>query len=417
MTAALLLLGALAAEPAAPERVTFEEAVRRATARAPAAAIAADEIARVDGLLGQARSGSLPQLGAAGTWTELDHARVQRSPGQPDRTVTPGTQRQATATVSLPVFAPSRWAAWVVAARTLDLARVSELDVRRQVALAAARAYLGVIAGRRAVEVSRSSVELARARAEFSRARLRGGVGNALDEARAGQVLAAGEALLETAQTSLARAREALGLSTGADGPLDAASEPELASPPGAAPGGEERRPDVAVAQARLEALAAAARWSWADWLPSLLATAQGIHQAPAFSPAQPEGWQVQLVLALPIFEGGLRAGQLRERQALEREARTLLDATLRQARSEVRVAVEAAQRQETAFAAARRAAEQARAVLGFASSAYEAGATNSLDLTTAQQQARDADLALVISEDAVRQARLDLLAALGLFP
>jgi outer membrane protein TolC len=417
MAPALLLLCALAAAPATPERVTFEEAVKRAMARAPAAAIAADEIARVDGLLGQARSGSLPQLGATGSWTRLDHARVQRAPGQPDRLVTPETQRQAAATLAVPVFAPSRWATWVVAAKTLDLAKVSELDVRRQVALAAARAYLGVIAGRRAVEVSRSSVELARARAEFSRARLEGGVGNAIDEARAEQVLAAGEAQLESAQTLLARAREALGLSTGADGPLDAAADPDLAMPAGAAPGGEERRSDVAAAQARLDALAAAARWSWTDWLPSLLATASGLHQAPAISPSQPEGWQVQLVLSLPLYEGGLRAGQLRERQALEREARTLLDATLRQARSEVRVAAEAAQRQEAAFAAARRAAEQAKAVLGFASSAYEAGATNSLDLTTAQQQGRDADLAMVISEDAVRQARLDLLAALGLFP
>jgi outer membrane protein TolC len=125
----------------------------------------------------------------------------------------------------------------------------------------------------------------------------------------------------------------------------------------------------------------------------------------------------VQLVLSLPIFEGGFRLGQLREREAIARETSTALDATLRQARSEVRVSVEAVQHQEASFAAARRASEQARAVLTLTTQAYEAGATNSLDLTTAQQQSRDADLAVVISEDAVRNARLDLLAAVGLFP
>jgi outer membrane protein TolC len=147
------------------------------------------------------------------------------------------------------------------------------------------------------------------------------------------------------------------------------------------------------------------------------VATAQGTHQTPVVAPSQPEAWQVQLVLSLPLFEGGLRVGQLQERRALEREAGTLLDATLRQARSDVRLAVEAAQHQEAAFQAARRAAEQARSVLSLTTRAYEAGATNSLDLTTAQQQSRDADLAMVIGEDALRNARLDLLYSVGLFP
>ncbi|HSB19206.1 MAG TPA: TolC family protein [Anaeromyxobacteraceae bacterium] len=412
-TTALLLLAALAAGPAAAplERVTFEEAVQRALAHAPGAVIAAEEIARVDGLLGQARSASLPALSATGTWTAIDHAR-----SIPGRVTQPEEQWQGAATLAVPLVAPSRWASWVTARKALDATRIAADDVRRQVALAAGRAYLGVIAGRRAVEVTRSAVDLARARLDFAKARLRGGVGNALDEARAEQVLASGEAQLEAAQTGLARAREALGLATGAAGPLDAAEEPSLEAPPPAeAP--EDRRPDVAAARARFDAAAAAARYSWADWIPSLLATAQGTLTDPAIRPTPPSGWQVQLVLSLPILEGGLRLGQLREREAIAREATAALDATLRQARSEVRVSVEAVQHQEASFSAARRAAEQAKTVLTLTSRAYEAGATNSLDLTTAQQQSRDADLAMVISEDAVRNARLDLLAAVGLFP
>ena len=62
-------------------------------------------------------------------------------------------------------------------------------------------------------------------------------------------------------------------------------------------------------------------------------------------------------------------------------------------------------------------ASDRARRVFELASEAYRAGATNELDVTTAQQQSRDADLAAAIAEDAVRQARLDLLAAVGQFP
>jgi outer membrane protein TolC len=412
MTAVLLAIALAAGPGGGPlERVTFEEAVRRALARAPGALIAADEIARVDGLLGQARAGSLPTLGASGTYTAIDHAR-----SIPGRVTQPREQWQGAGTLAVPIVAPSRWATWVTARKVLDATRIAADDVRRQVALAAARAYLGVLASRRAVEVSSSAVDLARARLDFAKARLRGGVGNTLDAARAEQVLASGEAQLASAETGLARTREALGIATGSDGPLDAGEDPELSAPaPAEAP--EERRPDVAAARLRLEAAAAAARYSWTDWLPSLLATAQGTLTDPAISPTPPSGWQVQLVLSLPIFEGGFRLGQLRERQAIARETSTALDATLRQARSEVRVSVEAVQHQEASFAAARRASEQARAVLTLTTQAYEAGATNSLDLTTAQQQSRDADLAVVISEDAVRNARLDLLAAVGLFP
>ena len=48
---------------------------------------------------------------------------------------------------------------------------------------------------------------------------------------------------------------------------------------------------------------------------------------------------------------------------------------------------------------------------------AYQAGATGNLEVIDAERRARDADNAAVVAEDAVRQARLDLLAATGHFP
>jgi outer membrane protein TolC len=48
---------------------------------------------------------------------------------------------------------------------------------------------------------------------------------------------------------------------------------------------------------------------------------------------------------------------------------------------------------------------------------AYHAGATTNIEVIDAERRARDADSAVIIAEDNVRQARLDLLVAAGQFP
>ena len=48
---------------------------------------------------------------------------------------------------------------------------------------------------------------------------------------------------------------------------------------------------------------------------------------------------------------------------------------------------------------------------------AYRAGATTNIEVVQAQQTARNAEIAQALSEDGLRQARLDLLVALGQFP
>jgi len=414
--AALLLLAvatpsAVHAQAAArrePERVTFAEAVGRAAAQATAAAIALEEVRRSEALLTEARSGSLPLLTGNAGYTRLDASRGN---------LIAQDQRNANLSVQVPLVAPSRWSTWAAASEGVNVARASEQDVRRTVVLAAARAYLGVLAQRRFVEVSRSARDIARARFDFAHARRAGGIGNALDELRAEQQLATSEAQLQNGEVALLRAQEALGAATGMDAPIDAAEEPSFGGEGGSAADAEARRLDVRVARLRVEAAEKVRRYGWADWLPSLVASGQAFLNDPSAVTSPTRGWQVQFLLSLPIFEGGLRVGQLREREALEREARIQLESTLRLVRSDVRLAMDSLSRQEAALASARLAADRGRSVLSLATEAYKAGATNDLDVTTAQQQSRDADLQAVIAEDAVRQARLDLLSAVGQFP
>ncbi len=428
-----------AAAPAPIAAIDFGDAVRRAVERSPTAQIAAQEVARVDALLWEVRTASLPVLAANASYPRFDGERTTRAlvpagppvagtaPPEFDRVTsiqvrtTPAQLNNQNLALSMPLFAPSRWYQWSHASDQLDVTRASQRDVNRAVAVNAARAYLTIISLKRAVDVSQRAVQTAAAHYDYAHTRRLGGVGNSLDEARADQQLATAQAQLEAAVSALFRAQEALGLATGNDGPLDAGPEPDLTGSPGSPEEGtasaEQTRSDVLLFRERLRAAHRVAADGWADWLPTLNLNAQLFHQSPATTQTPEHGWQLQLVASFPLFEGGLRIGQARERRALESEARAQLDATLLQARSDVRTAFANLDHNVTSLDQNRRAAQQAHRALDIVQQAFKAGATTSLDVTDAERTARDADTSAVVAEDAVRQSRLDLLVATGRFP
>jgi outer membrane protein TolC len=403
-----------APEPA-PQAIGFDEAVQRALARHPTARGALEEIRRTEGLRLQAASGALPALGATGTQTRLDSNRVTESGGS-QRVIAARDQSNATLALTVPLVAPSRWTQWSHGSLAVDAAVAAEADARRSVAVLAGQAYIAVLAGQNAVRVSESGRETARAHYDFAHTRREAGMGSTLDELQAEQELAASEVQYQSALDALARAREALGIVTGSDGPLDAGAQPSLAAPPG---GGSdvERRADVKAARARATVAERTASDSWADWLPTLFGQAQGFLQDPPTLTTPRSGWQAQLVLSLPLLEGGLRVGQRQERDALAREAELQVEALVRQARAEVRSTWGSFQRARLAADAARRGAGAAKAALDLATSAYREGAVNSLQVIDSQRRDRDAALATVAAEQGERLALLDLLAATGSFP
>jgi len=417
--AATVLAFALAAAPeAAPalEKVGFQEAVRRALARNTSAVVSAEDVRRTEGILGEVRSGALPFLGLTGTYTRLDSDRLTAS----GAVFAPKDQRYGTALLSVPLLAPSRWAQWAHASQAVDASAANDADVRRSVAVTAARAYLTVIAQRRAVSVSETARDTAKAHYDYAHARRKGGVGNALDELRAEQEMAASEVQLQAAYLGLARGREALGQIAGEDRPLDAAEEPGLAELPSEAQAlaeSEALRADVKAAQARSYVARRTSSDGWTDWMPTVFGTFQGFAQSPAVAPSVKDGWQAQLVVSFPLFEGGLRPAQAKERDAIAKEAEAQVGGIVRQAHSDVRTAFESLKRSRVAFDAARRGSDSARSALDLASQAYKAGAVDNLAVTDAEQRSRTADFSTVIAEDAVRQALLDLLAGAGRFP
>lgn len=412
---AALLLAALPAS--AQEKLSLDEAVRRALIRNFNAVVAQREIERAQAILEQSRAPSLPFLSANATDTRLDSARTFAG-----RTLTPLVSLNANLTLTVPLFAPQRWVAWSHAGDQVRLAELSAEDVRRAVAVAAARAYLGVMAQHRLVQITTEARDAAKAHAEDARARFEVGSGNRLDVVRAGQELATDEAQLAAAQAGLTRATEALGVLVGEEGPVEV--EEQVALPPVPAPdealrGAQESRADVRAAQQRSENARRVVRDSYADYLPLLSAVVQPFYQRPSAPvvPAPETGWQAQLVLTIPIFDGGFRYGARRERSALYAEAKEQVDALLRQARSDVRTAFEALRRADEGLQSAREAGKLAHEALEMSMLAYREGATNDLEVIDAERRARDADTAALVAEDNARQARIDLLSASGRFP
>jgi len=402
------------AAPVVSTRLTFDEAVRRALARNPTVTVALAEVRRADALVEQARAGWYPSLVGNGSYTRLERDRPPRGP-----VVLEENQLYGSLTLTVPLVAPQGWTAERHAADARRIAEASAVDVRRVVAQATGNAFIAVIAQRLQIRSNDTAIANARAHADYAHTRLLGGIGRSIDDVRAQQDLATVMAQRQAVLNGLGRAREALGLLVGAAEPVDAVESADLGALPSLATALDDaaaRRSDVQARRARVAAAETLRKDTWAYYAPYLAAVGQPFAQTgQAVLPKL--GWQAQLLLTLPLYDGGQRGGVAHERDATLDEARLDLDAVLRQARSEVRVAFESMLHADQALAWARDAAGLAKRAYELAVLAYKAGATTNIEVLDAARQARDADSAAAAAGDVARRARLDLLVGSGHFP
>lgn len=414
----LALVRAAAAQPQVPgdspvlEQVTFDEAVSRALAHNPSVGEAAQAILRAEALLSEARSVFLPlAYGNVGT-AVLDDAR-----GFDGSVVQPRTQTGFSATASYPVLAASRWAAKNQAADRVETAKVAARETRLQVAVSAAQAYLAVIAAERQLEIVVRNRDTAQVLEDYARTRLEAGQGSRLNHVRSMQQRASAEGLVELAALLVRRGQEALGVAVFAPGPLGAKGEPVLSAaivPPDDS--WLEKRPDVQLFTSELAGAERVASDAWKRWLPNVTASFTPRYVTPAglFEPSK--SWRAFFSLEVPIFDGTLRP-QRRLAIADREAARLRLEGLRNEARSELRIVQEAVRRTERIVTAIGEAAEHAKEALRITEIAYRAGATTNIEVVQAQQTARNAEIEASVAEDRLRQARLDLLVALGQFP
>jgi len=403
-----------AAQSPAMERLTFDEAVQRAIASHPSAAVAAAGILRAEAFVRQARAATLLNVSGG-----LNSTTLNTGVEFDGTTVVPRSQLTGTIDVSMPLYAPAEWARRTQAADQKAIAELGAADVRRQVAFAAADTYLAVIGTRRVVEANERAVEVARAHYEYARTQREAGAGSLLNELRAQQQLSSDEVLLEASRLSLYRTQEALGVLLTAGGPVDAGAEPAFELPPADDDPSllALSRTDLRLFGAREQAADRVARDSSKDRLPTLTGLFQPATTYPSQFFTPDNSWRAVLQFSVPIFDSGLRSATKQAREASLAEARATLDGAVTQARSEVRVARESIRMAERALASARAGAEQARRVVEIVNVSFRAGAATNIEVVDAQRTSRDADYAVAVAEDTLRRAKLDLLTALGRFP
>ena len=416
LCAGAVATGARAGEPpAATERLTFQQAVDRAVKQNPSVQQAASEILRAQALLQQARAATLPSVSGTVTNSTLNT-------GVSFNGITAQPQNQTTLSVGLSalLYAPVAWAEKTQAADNERVAELSDAEVKRQIAVATAQTYLAVIARRRVYEADVRARDTAKAHYELARTQLQAGAGSRLNELRAQQALSADEVLIEQSAMEVYQAQEALGVLVAADHAVDTDGEPTLDTPASiqaAQAAMPATRADLRLAIARVQAATRVYDDSWKDRLPSVSAlfTPQDIEPASAFQRAR--SWRLTIEGSIPIFDGGLRSAQKAQRLALLDEQKTQDRADLRQAQSDVRTAEAAVQSAEQALASARAAADQARQVVQIVNLSFRAGASTNIEVIDAQRASLDADTAAAQAEDQVRETKLSLLVALGLFP
>jgi len=409
---ALALGAAVHAQPPAPvERVSFQEAVRRAIEKNPSVAAAAAGILRAEGLLRQARSATGLQVAGNLTTTTLN-----TGVDFDGNVVTPRNQVAASLTADMPLIAAAARARRNQAMDNVQVAELSAADTRRLIAFSTADAYLSIIGFRRVVDANTRARDVAKAHYDLAHELEQGGTGSRLNALRAQQQWSADEGLIEVAMLSLYRAQEALGVLMGTDGPVDVTEEPSF-DVPAEAVNLLQFRTDLKLFSAEQQAAQRVLDDSSKDRWPSLDAVflPQSIYPAQFFSPAN--SWRFLLQMSVPIFDSGQRTSFKVQRQASLDIARANLAGAMTQASSEVRAAREAIASGERILASARAAADQAQQVVDITNISFRAGAATNIEVIDAGRTARDNDNAVAIAEDTLRRAHLDLLVALGRFP
>ena len=107
-------------------------------------------------------------------------------------------QINAALNLTVPIIVPQRWVQWAQAKDSVEVARVTAQEARRQMAITTARAYLLLVAQHRIIDVQERAAKNARDHLAFSHSRYAGGVGTRLDEVRAAQEVSSDQSRCRT---------------------------------------------------------------------------------------------------------------------------------------------------------------------------------------------------------------------------
>ena len=301
--------------------------------------------------------------------------------------------------------------------------RLSVEAQKRTLALSLANQIVAVVTAERAAEINRVGLRVALEQLEITNRKRALGAATGLDVVRAQQNAANARASLVTGDESLRQAREALGLALGIPEETGVAPNVNIS---GLASSALEvchpvdivdQRSDIAAARVQLQVAKRNLRNVWYTFLPTLGLGSTLSASSPVASNLPNPLWNIVLNLEVPIWDGGTRYGNLRNARAAEDIAAQQLEAQRRQAIIQVQQAQRGLVVAQDSDKVALEQRDLAAQNDSMTQTAYMAGQGTSLELVTASEAHRQAEINLALQDFNVVKARVLAVLALATCP
>jgi outer membrane protein TolC len=409
---------------------SWQEAIASLHARSTDLRIAVDQVLQAEAATRIALAQYLPQIsgisGAGGVSGSYTHQLLTNTvanvniPGLPPVTTIPVPNVFAgSIQVQQTVINVQQFDQISIDELSEDQAKMSVDTEKRVLALSLANQIVAVVTAERSADLNRVGLRVALEQVEIAARKRALGAATGLDVVRAQQNAANARATLVTGDESLREAREAFGLAVGIPEEVGVAHDVNIDGLAQGAMGScravptVDERPDVAAGVIALDVAKRNLRNVWFQFLPTFYvqstATATSVPNTGYPNPT----WNIQGVLSINVFDGGTRYGTLKNARAAEDIAVQNLESLRRQAI----IQVQQAQRQFVVAEETYRVAKEQRDLAAqndtMTQTAYMTGQGTSLELVTASEGHRQAELNLALQEFGLVKARI--LAALAL--
>jgi len=429
----LLAVGLSVAAPAAaqtpappPLRLSFAEAVRRASGDAPAVALAGLRTEEAEARVRQARGALLPSLSFAGGWLNRDFNSKAQGISFPrvPTIIGPFTAYDARFRVSQTLLDFSSLARVRAARSQVNGSTAEGGAVSEGAAAGAALAYLRAARAAAQVTARRADSAVAADLVGLAQAQKNAGVSAAIDVTRARTQLVSAAGALLVARNQLDRARIDVARALGLDPwtPIEITDTLAAALPTADVPATPDaivtlalaRRPDLAAELARGDAARTAKTAITAERLPRFDVAAD--YGVSGLTPSTSVGTrQIGVQVTIPILDGFRREGRAAEQSAVARESEVRANDLRQQIAADVEGALldraSAEAQQVIAAERLRLAADE----LAQARERFAAGVAGNIEVIDAQAsllRARDTD---IDARFAAATARVALARAAGL--
>ena len=379
------------------------------------------------GVSRQAASALLPTLSAAGSYLRnSDQVRVSlagflglpANAGPNAILIQPLDALSATGTLRVPILVPSAWFDLAQARDAARAADASAVATRAQVRTSFTQGAYTAAAAEDIVDASERAVQSA---AELSRSadrQVAAGTAAPLDSLRAKTEQVRRESDLAAARANLGRARLALGVLLGREGPVRIALPVAADAPEGPVDALEQEglahRPELDAARAQRDAADEGVRSAWARLAPQLSATGSAFTQNVPLPTGKEQGWRASVDLSWPLYDGGFRYGKRRQAEAQRAQADASAEAQRLQVLQEVQDAVRDLDVARERLRLAETQRQLASDAAASARRSFEAGILSSLDVIDANDRLYTSDINLADARARLGQSRVALERAVG---